>query len=1004
MSSASSFLPPTPTGATTNSVAPSRNTLPSDGVNKPTVPFPSIAVIKAGPSSHNSTQEFPSSQKTTLPPIQHHSLISMPIRSTNHPPPPQLQQQSQLKAHPVPIPLPPAVPVKSISQENSSGGVVVGQQQHTEVPQIQLQQQELSPFQSSNDHFKAHDADSVSFSDSNPPRKRSKVSRACDCCRKKKIKCNAEYSTTLMKVVKICQNCLKNNDECTFSRIPLKRGPSKGYIRDLEEKLESKPKPEESLSESGANSSDSPIVNHSNDNIINTNANNTHTPSNNTHTSSNNTHTPSNTPNTQKNGNSPTIILPPLIGYQSKLLGISNQNENSNPSSPGGSSISNLLNNNNLNTQNEQANGKSSGGPSSSSNAAPPPPNTNSPPIQGPFWKVPYEMPNAISHRRRSSSIDSISSTSTNGSKLPSLRPSISGSESTFVSDSESEDYYSVRSMSRRQSLSPRNSVTSLTSLNGRLNRSLTLQQSGSQSSIIQSPVSVQPMYFTVPPIQPPQQLQGIVQQKTPQQVYGPPLQSQPIPPPLHNPTFYPITPGQLQGAGVPPPPPPPPQQQQQPQDPNRPIGGQAIQSAPLQIPYRLPINPLKENLKLYYSKFHLAFPVLPNDESFAFRLMETVEVHNEGSTNSSIDGKAKVTNETFIIIELFNVALNNLNNFKQLTGADNIQLIQRLLNFYPSKPSQLYLEAYVHFYLCTLSVINYTMCLIGEFYSLSISTMNNLVNDLKIINSQQVAEFHVQLVLILVIFDDINALSNGVNQIVSPHMISWLELTLQKSNRDFSTLNETSQNFNVFHQLLELRKSKSLQVSVFEEGFDIERTLPLTQTFFNFLKILLVHKQSLIKAILETNYLMESTMVPLLNRLATSIMNFLNYLSSSNNYAELLVNPYLNLIFCQLFKMIKYSKIINDEFGKAFSSQDKLGKINNDLSISYNLLNLDVNYFNLPNSTKAKVDSYRVTFNGGPKPDANSNKNGGSTSTEMDAIKSVTTSLLQQELNDGWL
>lgn len=756
-----------------------------------------------------------------------------------------------------------------------------------------------------------------------------------------------------MKVVKICQNCLKNNDECTFSRVPLKRGPSKGYIRDLEEKLESKPKPllasgEKRVKEDSGVNSESPVGN-----------------------------TPANTPNVQKNGNSPTIILPPLIGYQSKLLGISHQNENSNPSSPGGSSINNLLNNN------EQANGKNS----TASAAVNAPPHTNSPPIQGPFWKVPYEMPNAISHRRRSSSIDSISSTSTNGSKLPSLRPSISGTDSAFVSDSESEDYYSVRSTSRRQSLSPRNSVTSLTSLNGRINRSLTLQQSGSQSSIIQSPVSVQPMFFSGPPQQPPQQLQGVTQQKTPQQLYGPPLQTQPgmLGP---SPVFFPVPSGQMQGQQVPMPP-------QQPQ---------SFQAGPPQIPYRFPINPLKDNLKLYYSKFHPTFPVLPNDESFAFRLMETVEVSNDASSTNSIDGKPKCFNETLFIIELFNVALNNLNNFKLLAPVDNIQLIQRLLSFYPSKPSQLYLEAYVHFYLCTLAVVNYTMCLTGEFYSLSISTMNNLVNELKIINSQQVTEFQVQLVLMLVIFDDVNSLSNGVNQIVSPSIVSWLELTLQKS-RD-SALHETFQNLNVFHQLLELRKSKSIQVSVFDGSFDTERTLPLTQTFFNFLKILIVHKQSLIRAILESSSLDESTMVPLLDKLATSIMNFLNYLSSSNNYAELLVNPYLSLIFCQLFKLIKFSKIVNDEFGKLFSSQDRLSKVNNDLSISYNLLNLDVNYFVLPGSTKLKIDSYRVAFNGASPitPVKSETSKNGTAAAETEAIKAVVNSLLQQELTDGWL
>lgn len=57
-----------------------------------------------------------------------------------------------------------------------------------------------------------------------PPRKRSKVSRACDECRRKKIKCDA-----LSDVIdEPCSNCRRSSAQCLFSRIPQKRGPSKG--------------------------------------------------------------------------------------------------------------------------------------------------------------------------------------------------------------------------------------------------------------------------------------------------------------------------------------------------------------------------------------------------------------------------------------------------------------------------------------------------------------------------------------------------------------------------------------------------------------------------------------------------------------------------------------------------------------------------------------------------------------------------------------------------------
>jgi hypothetical protein len=57
-----------------------------------------------------------------------------------------------------------------------------------------------------------------------PPRKRSKVSRACDECRRKKIKCDAQSDTGETP----CSSCARSNIRCLFSRIPQKRGPSKG--------------------------------------------------------------------------------------------------------------------------------------------------------------------------------------------------------------------------------------------------------------------------------------------------------------------------------------------------------------------------------------------------------------------------------------------------------------------------------------------------------------------------------------------------------------------------------------------------------------------------------------------------------------------------------------------------------------------------------------------------------------------------------------------------------
>lgn len=71
--------------------------------------------------------------------------------------------------------------------------------------------------------------------DMTPPRKRSKVSRACDECRRKKVKCDASSETG----DEICSNCRRSSVKCLFSRVPQKRGPSKGYIKELADRINS---------------------------------------------------------------------------------------------------------------------------------------------------------------------------------------------------------------------------------------------------------------------------------------------------------------------------------------------------------------------------------------------------------------------------------------------------------------------------------------------------------------------------------------------------------------------------------------------------------------------------------------------------------------------------------------------------------------------------------------------------------------------------------------------
>ncbi|EFW21768.1 Glucose-responsive transcription factor [Coccidioides posadasii str. Silveira] len=73
----------------------------------------------------------------------------------------------------------------------------------------------------------------LSYGDQSARRKRTKVSRACDECRRKKVRCDA----TSEAGVDMCSNCRRTNSTCEFSRVPMKRGPSKGYIKELADRI-----------------------------------------------------------------------------------------------------------------------------------------------------------------------------------------------------------------------------------------------------------------------------------------------------------------------------------------------------------------------------------------------------------------------------------------------------------------------------------------------------------------------------------------------------------------------------------------------------------------------------------------------------------------------------------------------------------------------------------------------------------------------------------------------
>ncbi|KAL2870509.1 putative C6 finger domain protein [Aspergillus lucknowensis] len=94
------------------------------------------------------------------------------------------------------------------------------------------QQQHMLPFPASQQVGVDPNHD-LSYGDQSARRKRTKISRACDECRRKKVRCDASSESG----VETCSNCRRLGVVCQFSRVPMKRGPSKGYIKELAERL-----------------------------------------------------------------------------------------------------------------------------------------------------------------------------------------------------------------------------------------------------------------------------------------------------------------------------------------------------------------------------------------------------------------------------------------------------------------------------------------------------------------------------------------------------------------------------------------------------------------------------------------------------------------------------------------------------------------------------------------------------------------------------------------------
>ncbi|EDK39110.2 hypothetical protein PGUG_03208 [Meyerozyma guilliermondii ATCC 6260] len=806
------------------------------------------------------------------------------------------------------------------------------------------------------------------------PRKRSKVSRACDGCRRKKIRCDGEFTSSLSKVTKACTNCRKNFEECTFSRVPLKRGPSKGHSKDFDDN-ESHARTH-SL---GGSTYDPPSLPYPN------------------HSISAHKVSPPNP--------SSSIVLPPLVhsfqrspvesstanGSATKPvlppLGAVKKDDGSDPTTPRQVSANGSL------RSSVDVNAPVQASTTATYSARS---QVSSPSIKGPFWKVPYEMPELRRERRESA--DSVSSTNSNlsngsRSRMSSLVPSVSVASESGVSDSD-DDFHSVRSkMSRQssQSISPRNSVSSLSSLNGRIN-SMTFNQ--------------QPASFS-PPVPYPAQ-PGVVQfQFSPHQQFP------------QMPTLY--GPMQLH--------------------PNT-----ASHTPTPQPPTKVPINNLDVNLEIYYRKFHHHFPILP------FQIQALREMQNECRAEG--------------MLELFNLSLNNLNNFQSLSLADNIRLFHRLLQYYPFSSLGIEVnDSLVSLFITSLVLIDYAILLNGDVYALGISITLGILNEFKVaesfssyvsqgfpdkpINPDAIQIYLPKLYLCLSVIDTFYALSFGaqsnvkttVNEFLFQHLAilfpqdnsvpgsdgifsfkvaSLLNRLLKIRNElNFKQINKNecqrfTEDFCILQNEISQLNSNSVQfyslfVYLLKDKYEFYDYLTEMIVLFDKMGSVLNEEEQ------DTVHDYSLKLGRLLKRLSQSIINVSNFISTVNSASSSpgqsdsgkdILTPFLNLAYAQSYKLIKLCKLLTDSLvssSKDVELAQRCMKINNDLSIAFNLLNSNLNRnsaYNIGQSAskliQSRVESYKLAFN---RPVENQTSNEWTNDLQNGIIAFV-----EQEEYDGWL
>lgn len=619
---------------------------------------------------------------------------------------------------------------------------------------------------------------------------------------------------------------------------------------------------------------------------------------------------------------------------------------------------------------------------------------------------------NSLSPNLRRSSVDSISSILTSGSRPRFSSLKSSNSMEMAVSDSD-DDYYSSRSRAYSASLSPRNSVSSMLSLNGKLNRLLDLNSSH-------------------------------------------PTQPQPF---QHTNSGFPANQFSNNGHN----------------------GYQGVSDGLNTIPFRS----LEHNLNMYYTKFHANFSVLPFSQPLIVRI-----------TNALL---ADPSPHTSLVVELFNNAINNMLYYQHVPLSHLIALLRSVMSIYPFNHNGIMVnDDILIVFFSTLVLINYTILINGDVYSLGIAMTASVFNDFKLIenfaslvrdpastrlNPDDVQLYLPRLYMCLYIIDNTYSLSFG-SLLILPNNFDLFMRNIAMLMPKEATLLPFYYNVQasmVINDLVILRGESVLSAVPkprYRESWCVKTspTNPTNSMVPNFASLfvsLIKDKYELYDNLLEVMRFFEThpsaagpnhgdesvhdmlydfqlKISRLLKKLTQSLLNFDNYISTiySNNKsmtsAADLIGPFFNLSYGQSFKLIKACKLLVDPLMRYATDSElytRSVKIMSDLSIAYNLLVSNVNnnlnaitnarnslnsskFSNLsPSSASAeplnvsglgltsltlilsKIDHHKLQFNNVPGPPTGDalNSRAGNFNAWKREVSDTISSFIQREDLDGW-